>query len=80
MDAPTLTARQQEVLDCIRRHIGEYGVAPTVRELCAEFGWRSPNAANCHLRVLVAKGHIEIWSKCARGIRVLGSPCPACGK
>ena len=67
----SLTPRQQEVLDLIRRILTETGRPPTRAEIAAELGFRSANAAETHLRALQRKGVIEIASGASRGIRVL---------
>lgn len=54
-----LTERQQEVIDFIRSHIEQRGVAPTVREIGEHFGINSPNGVLCHLKALENKGVIS---------------------
>lgn len=66
-----LTARQQEVFDLIKRHIESTGMPPTRAEISKELGFRSPNAAEEHLKALARKGVIEIVSGVSRGIRLL---------
>jgi repressor LexA len=65
-----LTARQQQVLDIIRRSIDETGYPPTRAEIAAELGFRSANAAEEHLRALARKGAIEMVPGASRGIRL----------
>lgn len=65
---PTLTPRQQEVLDFIRERTRSYG--PTIREIMAEFGFTSPNGAVCHLVALERKGLIRRHANQIRGIEV----------
>lgn len=65
-----LTARQQEILALIRRHISETGFPPTRAEIARELGFRSPNAAEEHLKALARKGVIELTSGASRGIRL----------
>jgi repressor LexA len=65
---PTLTPRQQEVLDFIRERTRSYG--PTIREIMAEFGFTSPNGAVCHLVALERKGLIRRHANQVRGIEV----------
>ena len=65
---PTLTPRQQEVLDFIRDRTRSYG--PTIREIMAEFGFTSPNGAVCHLVALERKGLIRRHAGQIRGIEV----------
>ena len=65
-----LTARQQEVFDLIRDHISQTGMPPTRAEIAQRLGFRSPNAAEEHLKALARKGVIEIVSGASRGIRL----------
>lgn len=66
-----LTARQQEVYDLLKRHLETTGMPPTRAEISKELGFRSPNAAEEHLKALARKGVIEILSGTSRGIRLL---------
>ena len=65
-----LTPRQQEILSLIKKHIGETGFPPTRAEIAATLGFRSPNAAEEHLKALARKGVIELTSGASRGIRL----------
>ena len=47
-----LTSRQAQVLKFIREHLSEHGYPPTVREVAAYFGFRSPRAAHDHMKAL----------------------------
>jgi repressor LexA len=67
----SLTARQQRVLDFILEFSAAQGFPPTRAEICKALGFRSPNAAEDHLRALVKKGAIEILPGTSRGIRTL---------
>lgn len=71
MPHDTLTARQAEILELIRSYIAEEGCPPTRAEIAATLGFRSPNAAEDHLRALERKGAIEIIPGSSRGIRLL---------
>ncbi|WP_291972984.1 transcriptional repressor LexA [Candidatus Symbiopectobacterium sp.] len=66
-----LTTRQQQVYDLIRDHIAQSGMPPTRAEIAQQLGFRSPNAAEEHLKALARKGVIEIVSGASRGIRLL---------
>ena len=66
-----LTARQQQVYDLVRDHISQTGMPPTRAEIASQLGFRSPNAAEEHLKTLARKGVIEIVSGASRGIRLL---------
>lgn len=70
----SLTPRQAEILAWIREHARRQGVPPTRAELCLAFGFRSPNAAEQHLRALERKGVLTLQPGRARGIRVLDEP------
>lgn len=66
----TLTPRQAEILDLIRRRLAESGRPPTRAEIAQELGFRSPNAAEEHLQALARKGVIELVPGASRGIRL----------
>ncbi len=61
-----LTTGQQEVFDLIRDHISQTGMPPTRAEIAQRLGFRSPNAAEEHLKALARKGAIEIVSGASR--------------
>jgi len=71
MPKDTLTARQAEILDLIQAYIAEEGCPPTRAEIADSLGFRSPNAAEDHLRALERKGYIELVPGSSRGIRLL---------
>jgi repressor LexA len=66
-----LTRRQNEILTLIRRQIEKTGLPPTRADICAALGFKSPNAAESHLRALEAKGVIEMTPGASRGIRLV---------
>lgn len=72
----TLTARQREILELIRRSVAERGYPPTRAEICESLGFRSPNAAESHLRALARKGAIEMRRGASRGIRLTDAFAP----
>lgn len=65
-----LTTRQQQILDLIRHHQEQHGYPPTRAEIALHFGFKSPNAAEAHLRALEKKGAIDIIANASRGIRL----------
>ncbi len=71
-----LTARQQEVLDFIRKALDDTGFPPTRAEIAAELGFRSPNAAEEHLKALARKGAIEMMPGASRGLRIVEEQNP----
>ena len=70
----SLTNRQKQILSFISESIENKGFPPTRTEISSAFGFRSPNAAESHLRALQKKGAINISSGISRGITVTGSP------
>lgn len=69
-----LSRRQQEILDFVRLCIDSDGLPPTRAEITHHFGFASPNAAQCHLKALAAKGAIRLNPGTARGIVPLDEP------
>ena len=65
-----LTARQAQILDLIRHHINDTGYPPTRADIAQELGFKSPNAAEEHLKALARKGAIEMIPGTSRGIRI----------
>ena len=65
-----LTKRQQEIFDFILECMADNGAPPTRVEIASHFGFRSPNAAEDHLKALHKKGHIELRSGTSRGILI----------
>lgn len=63
-----LTKRQQQIFDFILECMVANGAPPTRVEIADNFGFRSPNAAEDHLKALDRKGHIELRSGTSRGI------------
>jgi repressor LexA len=66
-----LTPRQSEVFELVKKHMTDTGMPPTRAEIAKELGFRSPNAAEEHLKALARKGRIEILAGTSRGIRLL---------
>lgn len=65
-----LTKRQQEILNLIQSHISATGSPPTRAEIAKTMGFKSPNAAEDHLKALARKGVIELVPGTSRGIRL----------
>ena len=68
MTTKPLTQRQNQILKFVSEHIDKSGFPPTRAELSKHFGFRSPNAAESHLRALEKKGAITIERGRSRGI------------
>lgn len=80
-DVPIIRQVEQELLKevspaagalyrYLRRYLRERGYAPTLREMQAQFGWRSLNAVTHHLKQLEEAGLIERDYAEPRGIRL----------
>jgi repressor LexA len=67
-----LTPRQAEILAFIKRCLEDNGFPPTRAEIAQELGFKSPNAAEEHLKALARKGAIEMTPGASRGIRIPG--------
>lgn len=69
----TLTDRQREVYECIRRSIKNFGYGPTVREIGDCVGINSPNGVVGHLKALVKKGLILRQPHLSRSIQLINN-------
>ena len=67
-----LTTRQAEILAFIKKCIEDNGYPPTRAEIAQKLGFKSPNAAEEHLKALARKGAIEMTPGASRGIRIPG--------
>lgn len=76
MTTTKLTKRQNEILSLIQSHIAKTGSPPTRAEIAKTMGFKSPNAAEDHLRALAKKGAIELVPGTSRGIRLPKSGVP----
>ena len=68
-----LTNQQSKVLSCVEVYLNKTGFPPPRAEICKELGFKSPNAAEMHLRALEKKGYISIQSGSSRGISIVKS-------
>ncbi len=57
MPREPLTERQEAILRFIARQAEKQGYPPTIREIGEQFGIRSTNGVNDHLKALERKGH-----------------------
>lgn len=67
-----LTPRQAEILAFIKSCLEDNGYPPTRAEIAQKLGFKSPNAAEEHLKALARKGAIEMTPGASRGIRIPG--------
>ena len=70
----SLTERQREIYDFVRDKIVTRGYGPTVRDIGAHFGIRSPNGVMCHLKALEKKGLISREPGKSRAIQLTDPP------
>lgn len=64
-----LTETQQRLYDYLREQILVRHLPPTRAEISAHFGWKSPNAAEDHLRALETKGFVKLPPRGVRSAR-----------
>lgn len=68
MPPEPLTDRQRDVLEFINAHHRQHGVAPSLREIQAHFGFASPFAVQRHVDALTEKGALRRLDGKARGL------------
>jgi repressor LexA len=66
-----LTKRQQEIFDFVRRHVGEHGYPPTVRDIGKAIGLTSSSTVHAHLANLERLGLLRRDPTKPRAIEVL---------
>ena len=67
----TLTNKQGETLQFIKKFMVAHGYPPSVREICAGMGLSSPATAHTHLKELENKGYIRKENSKFRTIELL---------
>jgi repressor LexA len=72
-----LTFEQQRVYDFMLSFRDKNGFPPTVREVAAGLGYRSPNNARQHMQLIEQKGYIRTVPSIARGIEFLNETAAA---
>jgi repressor LexA len=68
-----LTPRQRQIVEFIQQWLMDAGRPPTRAEIATAFGFKSPNAAEEHLRALQRKGVLELSPGASRGIQLKDS-------
>ena len=68
-----LTPRQRQILKMIQDSLVDNGMPPTRAEIAAAMGFKSPNAAEEHLRALQRKGVLDLLPGASRGIQLKDS-------
>jgi len=69
-----LTGRQESILAFLKEFVETRGYAPSLREICAHFGIKSPKNATKHLDALERKGCIRRSARISRAIEIVGTP------
>lgn len=72
----TLTRRQKEVLEYLKRYVRQYGYSPCVRDICSALNLKSTSTAHAHLTKLERKGYISRDPSKPRTIMMLGDNAP----
>ena len=67
-----ITENERKVFEFIKQRLEE-GYPPTVREICAQFGYRSTSTAHRYIKSLAEKGFLEKSSNRNRAIKLTGS-------
>ncbi len=70
--AKVLTERQAAILAFIKDFAQDHGYPPTIPEIQKEFGIKSPNGVNNHIKALTKKGYIKRDSSRARALEIIG--------
>ncbi|WP_306205786.1 transcriptional repressor LexA [Actinoplanes sp. RD1] len=78
-DSPALSAQQQRILAVVAASIRERGYPPTVREIGARVGLRSPSTVAHHLQVLEQQGLLRRAAGSPRAVE-LRDAAPAPGR
>lgn len=67
-----LTPKQQEVFAFLKQYQEENGYPPTVREICAALGFKSPSTAHFHLEGLINAGYLVRDEGKTRALKIVG--------
>lgn len=72
MPSPARSSADQELiaLRMINDSLTERGYPPTQREITAGVGWASPSGANTLLKLMQARGLVEVTPGIPRGLRI----------
>ena len=69
-----ISAKQQQILDYISSYSLEHGYPPSVREIGAEMGLRSPSTVHAHLKKLQEAGYLEPNEHKSRALTPVSGP------
>lgn len=76
---PTLTTRRRHILEAIRGHMAEHGLAPTLEEIGKRVGAKKVSVRE-QVLALERIGCLTYARQRPRGIRLVKGPCPCCGR
>ena len=68
----SISEKQQQILDFIRDYTAEQGYPPSVREIAAAVGLRSPSSVHAHLKRLQQLGYLDKGAHKTRSITIAG--------
>ena len=71
MSKGKISAKQQQILNCIKDNILDKGYPPTVREICESVGLKSTSSVHSHLETLEKNGYIYRDPTKPRDIEIL---------
>lgn len=71
-----ISEKQRQILTFIRDYTAEQGYPPSVREIAAAVGLRSPSSVHAHLKHLRELGYLEKDDHKTRAITLAGSGAP----
>ncbi|MCP4548151.1 MAG: transcriptional repressor LexA [bacterium] len=77
MSQASLTDRQRSILEFLKEFLRDNGYPPTIREIGAHFGIKSPKGVQDHLAAIERKGYIKRSRERSRGIELLSYRNPA---
>jgi repressor LexA len=69
-----ISAKQQQILEYISSYSLEHGYPPSVREIGAEMGLRSPSTVHAHLKKLQEAGYLEPNEHKSRALTPVSGP------
>ena len=69
-DRKPLSARRRQILDAIVEHQRSHGYPPSIREIAAEVGLKSPASVKAHIDVLGSAGYLRVDPTRPRAIEV----------
>ena len=69
-----LSPMRQSILSFIEEYTLDNGYPPSVREICAAVGLRSPSTVHSHIRILQEEGYLSKGEKSSRSLSLKNKP------